>query len=90
MKEKLLNGLNNSNLIGWNIVFCHNDAQENNILKTSHGIRLIDFEYAEFSFQGVDIGNFFNEFTMDYTYDKYPYYKVNNDSYPKIFIYLSI
>lgn len=52
--------------LGWNIVFCHNDVQENNILVTPYGIRLIDFEYANFNFQMADVGNFFNEFTMDY------------------------
>lgn len=52
--------------LGWDVVFCHNDVQENNILVTPYGIRLIDFEYANFNFQMADVGNFFNEFTMDY------------------------
>jgi choline kinase len=52
--------------LGYDVVFCHNDAQENNMLLTNYGLRLIDFEYANFNYQMADIGNFFNEFTMDY------------------------
>jgi choline kinase len=65
MEHFLTEKLANPGRIGYDIVFCHNDVQENNILTTPYGLRLIDFEYADFNFQAADIGNFFNEFTID-------------------------
>lgn len=69
-------------LDGWNVVFSHNDVQENNILLTPYGMRLIDFEYADFNFQHADIGNFFNEFTMDYLYEGPGGFKGSPEKYP--------
>jgi thiamine kinase-like enzyme len=69
-------------LAGNEIVFCHNDAQENNILVTPYGLRLIDFEYADFNFQFADIGNVFNEFTMDYCWPEPPLFKASPEDYP--------
>jgi len=68
--------------LGWDIVFCHNDLQENNILLTAYGLRFIDFEYANFNFQSADIGNFFDEFTMDYIHSEWPFFKQNLADYP--------
>lgn len=65
MKTFLASKLGCPGRIGYGVVFCHNDVQENNILLTTYGLRLIDFEYADFNFQAAEIGNFFNEFTID-------------------------
>jgi len=72
------------NKLGYDIVFCHNDVQENNILMTPYGLRLIDFEYANFNFQSADIGNLFNEFTMDYIHDEWPFFKKDLSAYPGV------
>lgn len=74
----------NPHVMGNEIVFCHNDAQENNILVTPKGLRLIDFEYADFNFAFADIGNIFNEFTMDYCWPEPPMFKVDPAGYPSI------
>lgn len=71
-----------SRTLGWDIVFCHNDLQENNILLTPQGLKFIDFEYANFNFQSADIGNFFDEFTMDYIHGEWPFFKFNRGDYP--------
>ena len=69
-------------LEGWDVVFCHNDVQENNILVTPYGLRLIDFEYADFNYQLADLGNFFNEFTMDYLHDGPGGFEAKPENYP--------
>ena len=88
MVDKLLSVLErsaeNTHVIGNEIVFCHNDAQENNILVTPYGLRLIDFEYADFNFQFADIGNLFNEFTMDYCWPEPPMFKGDPACYPSV------
>ncbi|EZG48169.1 choline/ethanolamine kinase [Gregarina niphandrodes] len=56
------------------LAFCHNDTQENNILCTGTRLRLIDFEYSNFSHPAFDIANFFCEMTMDYCHPDPPYY----------------
>ena len=70
--------------LGWDIVFCHNDLQENNILLTPQGLKFIDFEYANFNFQSADIGNFFDEFTVDYIHGEWPFFKSNRSEYPSL------
>lgn len=69
---------------GMDVVFCHNDSQENNILQTQYGLRLIDFEYAGYNYQAYDIANYFVEFTMDYTEKRWPYYSTNLSAYPSV------
>ncbi|PAA83902.1 hypothetical protein BOX15_Mlig022238g1, partial [Macrostomum lignano] len=71
------------------VVFCHNDLQENNILKfdnasRQHGfsLQLIDFEYCSYNWRAFDIGNFFNEWTLDYTPSEWPYFSYHPDCYP--------
>uniref|UniRef100_A0A1I8I855 Choline kinase n=1 Tax=Macrostomum lignano TaxID=282301 RepID=A0A1I8I855_9PLAT len=66
------------------VVFCHNDLQENNILKfdnasRQHGfsLQLIDFEYCSYNWRAFDIGNFFNEWTLDYTPSEWPYFSLS-------------
>lgn len=69
---------------GWDIVFCHNDCQENNLLQTQYGLRLIDFEYAHFNFQAYDIANFFNEFVSDYIVNAHPFFQLDFTRYPSL------
>ncbi|CAD7927584.1 unnamed protein product [Amoebophrya sp. A120] len=75
--EKHLSGDQKTTPLGFRVVFCHNDCQENNVLQTQYGLRLIDFEYSGFNFQGHDIANFFNEWLIDYIVDDPPYFKVD-------------
>ncbi|XP_073785310.1 choline kinase alpha isoform X3 [Danio rerio] len=71
------------------VVFCHNDLQEGNILLLNgrentdrQRLMLIDFEYSSYNYRGFDIGNFFCEWTYDYTYDKFPFFTNNTKNYP--------
>uniref|UniRef100_A0A8C2A821 ethanolamine kinase n=1 Tax=Cyprinus carpio TaxID=7962 RepID=A0A8C2A821_CYPCA len=45
-------------------------------------LMLIDFEYSSYNYRGFDIGNFFCEWTYDYTYDKFPFFITNTKKYP--------
>ncbi|XXQ34626.1 Aminoglycoside phosphotransferase domain-containing protein [Plasmodiophora brassicae] len=48
------------------IVFCHNDAQEGNILRTHEGrYVLIDYEYASWNYAAYDLANAFCESALD-------------------------
>lgn len=67
---------------GLDIVFSHSDVQENNILQTQYGLRFIDFEYSSMEYQAFDIANYFCECTTDYTYEKYPFYKLSLSDFP--------
>merc|ERR1712187_259767 len=67
---------------GLDVVFSHWDNQENNILQTHYGLRLIDFEYSGMEYQAFDIASYFVECTIDYLVDKYPYYKVSLSDFP--------
>lgn len=71
------------------VVFCHNDCQEGNILlldnKKNTGkqkLMLIDFEYSSYNYRGFDIGNHFCEWMYDYSYEKFPFFKVSLSNYP--------
>ena len=81
--EKRVNQINATG-DGLDVVFSHNDVQENNLLQTPYGLRLIDFEYAHYNYQAYDIGNFFCEFTMDYTEKAYPFFSTDISSAPAI------
>ena len=63
-------------------MFAHNDVQENNLLQTQYGLRLIDFEYANFNFAAHDIAGCFAEWTLDYISDVHPFFVVDDDAYP--------
>lgn len=39
-------------------------------------------DLLSFSHRGFDIGNFFCEWTYDYTYDKFPFFTNNSKNYP--------
>ena len=83
LREYILEGSTGCEGQGLDLVLSHNDVQENNILQTEYGLRLIDFEYTAFNYQAYDIANFFTEFTMDYVGIKdYPYYSVNHENFP--------
>ncbi|MEQ2294273.1 hypothetical protein AMECASPLE_002323 [Ameca splendens] len=71
------------------VVFCHNDVQEGNILMleerdhtSTERLMLIDFEYSSYNYRGFDFGNHFCEWMYDYTYNKWPFYKVTPENYP--------
>jgi len=67
---------------GYDVVFAHNDLQENNILRHCSGVRAVDFEYAAYNFAAYDIAQHFVEFTMDYNFDSYPFYSIDVGAYP--------
>ncbi|VWU49228.1 choline kinase [Hepatocystis sp. ex Piliocolobus tephrosceles] len=70
-----------TNNIANQIVFCHNDLQENNIMNTNHCLRLIDFEYSGYNYLAADIANFFIETSIDYSYNLYPFFKIDKNQY---------
>lgn len=79
------------------IVFCHNDLQENNVISTRNCLRLIDFEYSDFNYLSADIANLFVESTLDYEVRTYPFFAVDKSKYicyelRKLFasVYLSV
>ncbi|MEQ2174744.1 hypothetical protein GOODEAATRI_011054, partial [Goodea atripinnis] len=45
-------------------------------------LMLIDFEYSSYNYRGFDFGNHFCEWMYDYTYNKWPFYKVTPENYP--------
>jgi choline kinase len=67
---------------GLDVVFSHWDSQENNILQTQYGLRFIDFEYSGMEHQAFDIATYFVECTLDYLWDKPPFYKVSLADFP--------
>jgi choline kinase len=69
---------------GLDVVFSHNDLQENNVLQTQYGLRLIDFEYSGFNYQAADVGNYFCEFTLNYIEKEYPFYTTDLNAYPSV------
>ena len=58
LKRYLLEGSTGIEGQGLDLVLGHNDVQENNILQTEYGLRLIDFEYTAFNYQGRSIAVF--------------------------------
>eukprot|EP00347_Sterkiella_histriomuscorum_P000878 403374177 len=60
------------------IVFTHNDIQENNIMawnKNKTQFVLIDFEYSSLNFRGYDIASYLNEVSLDYTHPVHPKFR---------------
>jgi len=66
------------------IVFCHNDLNAGNMLleTESRDIAIIDYEYGSYNFRGFDLGNFFNEWMMNYKVNEHPYYKIQTEFWP--------
>eukprot|EP00756_Hemistasia_phaeocysticola_P000666 Hpha_TRINITY_DN10487_c0_g1::TRINITY_DN10487_c0_g1_i1::g.193429::m.193429/K14156/CHK; choline/ethanolamine kinase len=67
---------------GHDLVFCHNDVQENNLLRTTYGIRVIDYEYAHFNDQAAEIANFFCEMSLDYCVEEPPFFRHTESAFP--------
>mmetsp|Transcript_91271 Transcript_91271/g.199939 ORF Transcript_91271/g.199939 Transcript_91271/m.199939 type:complete len:482 (+) Transcript_91271:128-1573(+) len=82
LKKFVLEGDDKLKGSGLDIVFSHNDCQENNILQTHYGLRFIDFEYSNMDYQSYDIANYFCECTLDYCWDKYPFYSHRLSDFP--------
>jgi thiamine kinase-like enzyme len=59
--NKLLEILNKTPM-----VLCHNDCHLGNILSSSKGDFIIDFEFSQFNYMGYDLGNFLNEWATEY------------------------
>ena len=53
-----------------NLIFCHNDLNNTNILfnHEKKTLCLIDYEYADWNFLGFEFANFFNEISTNYNY----------------------
>ncbi|XP_033117149.1 choline kinase alpha-like isoform X2 [Anneissia japonica] len=70
------------------VVFCHNDAQEGNILycegkdRSQFSLVLIDYEYAGYSYREYDFANHFAEWAINNNTDQYPYYAIDMSKYP--------
>lgn len=56
------------------LVFSHNDFSYRNILKTYNGLVIIDFEYADLSFPGIDLANYIVDSMFDYSRSVYEYF----------------
>ncbi len=63
------------------VVFCHNDLQVGNILKTAD-LMLIDYEFAGYTNRGFDIGNHFIERMFNNHCAVYPYFSYDFGRYP--------
>lgn len=66
------------------LVFSHNDFQENNVLINNvdnSTLTLIDFEYSCTNYRGYDIASFVNEQFMDYTEKGAPFFKIHPEEY---------
>lgn len=65
-----------------NLVVCHNDIQECNILSMRHHcteLAIIDYEYTSLGNREFDMANTFHELMLDNSYPFYPYI----NSYPE-------
>eukprot|EP00795_Rhopilema_esculentum_P011660 gene11660-21908_t len=68
------------------VVFCHNDAQEGNILLIEENgkqdVLLIDYEYSSYNYRGFEFGNHFCEWMYDYSNNNYPKFFLRVEDYP--------
>ncbi|XP_076805139.1 choline/ethanolamine kinase-like isoform X2 [Clavelina lepadiformis] len=69
------------------VVFCHNDAQEGNLLcaddnNRQNPVQMIDFEYSSYNYRGFDIGNHFCEWMYDYSHPSWPFYSYKPENFP--------
>ena len=66
------------------MVFSHSDPSELNFLYNSaeNRIYFVDFEFAGYSYRGMDMASWLNEAMSDYSYDQYPFYSYNTDDMP--------
>ena len=49
------------------VVFSHNDTQENNFLSSGLETKIIDFEYSNLNYRGVDLASYIMESSIDYS-----------------------
>ena len=68
------------------VVFCHNDAQEGNIMydEKKGTIQLIDYEYGAYNYRGFDFGNHFCEWAIDNIYTEAPGFQCLRSRYPTV------
>eukprot|EP00048_Salpingoeca_helianthica_P023558 m.25185 g.25185 ORF g.25185 m.25185 type:complete len:331 (+) comp8838_c0_seq1:103-1095(+) len=66
------------------VVVCHNDIQENNIIfnEQENKLSLIDFEYVSYNFREFDIGNFFCELSILNLHPTPPNFILDPRKYP--------
>ena len=48
-------------------ILSHNDCHLGNVLDDGTNIYVLDYEFSQFNYIGFDLGNFFNEFTTEYS-----------------------
>ena len=48
------------------MIFGHNDTQENNFLSDGNETKIIDFEYSQINYRGTDLASYLNESALDY------------------------
>jgi len=68
------------------VLFCHHDVQPGNLLfnfKTNH-LNIIDYEYADYNYRGVEFGNFFCEWTLINDHPEFPHFIHKPSLYPSI------
>ena len=65
-----------------NIVFSHNDIQEFNFLHNEAGItKILDFEYSQHNFLGIDLASYINESAIDYSSPSEFGYTINSNDF---------
>ena len=87
--EKLLVYFEEHLITKRDIVFSHNDFQENNVMiwdEDKTRLTLIDFEYSNLNFRGYDIASYVNECFMDYSYPGRPGFKIYQDQLEAFFL----
>lgn len=57
------------------IKLCHNDLNNNNILRRGQKIHLIDYEYSKYNYVAYDLANFLSESCIDYNKKEFPYFQ---------------
>ena len=64
------------------IVFAHNDTQENNFLSTGDNTKIIDFEYSQLNYRGLDLVSYIIESTIDYSVKEQPFFNIDENLFP--------
>lgn len=66
------------------IVFSHDDLHSQNfmILKENKKMVLIDYEYSDYNYRGIDIANLFTETMFEYDTAEHPHYAVDEGKFP--------
>ena len=63
-------------LEGSQVVFCHHDCIAGNIMRhrETRKLKLIDYEYGEYDYRGMDLANHFAEWTIEYGIEAAPHF----------------